>query len=65
MWRFNPSVIFLALVSGCIRLPPGPTVAVWPATGKPLEVFTADDAACRQFAAQSFFNKEENLRRKE
>ncbi len=36
---------------GCAQMPTGPTVAVWPAPGKPLEVFRAEDLYCRQYAA--------------
>ena len=47
-------LIFLALVllSGCATMPTGPTVAVYPAPGKPFEVFQADDYVCRQWAQQ-------------
>jgi hypothetical protein len=60
MWRFNSSVLLALLVSGCVHTLPGPTAAVWPAAGKPLEVFVADDALCRQFAErQSGSNPEQ------
>jgi hypothetical protein len=47
-------VITLLLVglSGCATVPTGPSVAVFPAPGKPFEQFQADDAVCRQWAAQ-------------
>jgi len=38
-------------LGGCADMPTGPTVAVWPAPGKPFEVFRADDNYCRQYAA--------------
>lgn len=38
-------------LAGCAETPVGPTVAVWPAPGKPFAVFQADEAACRQYAA--------------
>lgn len=41
-----------AIVSGCASLPTGPSVMVLPAAGKPFEVFQAEDASCRQWAAQ-------------
>ncbi len=41
------------LLGGCYTLPLGPTVRVLPPPGKPFEVFQADDATCRQWAAQS------------
>jgi uncharacterized protein YcfJ len=38
------------LVSGCAVAPPGPTVQVMPPPNKPLDMFQADDAACRGYA---------------
>lgn len=38
-------------VGGCAEQPAGPTVAVWPGPNKPFEVFRAEDAACRRYAA--------------
>jgi hypothetical protein len=40
------------LLGGCATLPTGPSVMVLPAPGKPFEVFQAEDAVCRQWAAQ-------------
>jgi hypothetical protein len=40
------------MLAGCVTPPVGPSVAVLPAPGKPQEVFVADDAACREYAAQ-------------
>jgi len=40
------------LLSACATVPTGPSVMVWPAPGKPLEVFQSDDAVCRQWASQ-------------
>jgi hypothetical protein len=45
-------VVGLLLLAGCVTLPVGPSVAVLPAPGKPWEVFVADDADCRLYAAQ-------------
>jgi hypothetical protein len=42
----------LLMLTGCVTLPVGPSVAVLPAPEKPQEVFVADDAACREDAAQ-------------
>src|SRR5437016_2842477 len=42
----------LRMLAGCVTLPVGPNVAVLPAPEKPQEVFVADDAACREYAAQ-------------
>ncbi len=42
----------VAMLSGCVTMPTGPTVTVMPGPGKPFEVFMADDALCRQWAQQ-------------
>ncbi len=39
-------------LGGCATLPTGPSVMVLPAPGKPFEQFQAEDATCRQWAAQ-------------
>ena len=39
-------------LSACATTPKGPSIVAWPSPWKPLEVFQADDAACRQWAAQ-------------
>jgi hypothetical protein len=47
-------LIVVGLASACATGPPtGPSVMVLPGTGKTFEQFQADDAACRQWAAQS------------
>jgi hypothetical protein len=46
-------VVPAALVmSACASIPTGPNVMVLPGTGKGFEQFQADDAVCRQWAAQ-------------
>jgi hypothetical protein len=45
-------VVGLLMLAGCVTVPVGPSVAVMPAPGKPFEVFVADDAVCRLYAAQ-------------
>jgi hypothetical protein len=45
------SLVLLALV-GCATIPKGPSVMVLPPQGKPFEQFMAEDAICRQWAAQ-------------
>jgi hypothetical protein len=58
------SMIILAVitVSGCATMPPGPSVTVMPAPGKPFEEFQMDDAACRQWAEnQSGWNANETV----
>lgn len=40
------------LLSACASIPTGPNVMVLPGSGKGFEQFQADDAACRQWAAQ-------------
>ncbi len=52
-WKHGFLLFFVAIVlSACATVPTGPSVMVWPGQGKPLEVFQADDASCRQWAAQ-------------
>jgi len=41
----------LALLAGCAQMPSGPNIRVMPAPYKPFELFTADDAVCRDWAA--------------
>jgi len=45
--------IALLVVGGCATIPTGPSVAVYPAPGKPFEVFQQEDNTCRQWAQQS------------
>jgi hypothetical protein len=40
------------VLSACATIPTGPSGMVWPAPGKPLEIFQSDDAVCRQWASQ-------------
>lgn len=47
------SSLALLALAGCATLPTGPSVRVLPGQGKPFEQFQADDAVCRQWAAQS------------
>lgn len=58
MRRIMPFVAFMAagvlLLGGCATVPTGPSVMVLPSPGKPFEQFQAEDAACRQWAAQQF-----------
>jgi hypothetical protein len=42
----------LLTVTGCATLPSGPSVMSLPGPGKTFEEFQADDAICRQWAAQ-------------
>ena len=46
------TALLVVVLSGCATVPTGPMVAVYPAPGKPFEQFQADDAVCRQWAAQ-------------
>ncbi len=49
------AIVSLLLLGGCAsdNIPPGPSVAVMPAPGKPFEVFAAEDRECRQYAQMS------------
>jgi uncharacterized protein YcfJ len=44
------AVLEAALLYGCATAPLGPTVAVMPAPNKPLDVFTAEERQCREYA---------------
>ncbi len=46
------SFMVLLALAGCVTLPTGPSVKVLPGSGKSFEQFQADDALCRQWAAQ-------------
>ncbi len=46
------SVLIVLALGGCATIPTGPSVMVLPPPGKPFEQFQADDAICRQWAAQ-------------
>jgi len=50
-WRAAP-VAAAVLIAGCATVPTGPSVMVLPGHGKNFEQFQADDAVCRQWAAQ-------------
>jgi hypothetical protein len=45
-------VLLVLLTGGCATVPTGPSVMSLPPPGKPFEEFQADDATCRQWAAQ-------------
>ncbi len=44
------SFLALAILSGCVTMPTGPSVMVLPGQGKSFEQFQTDDAVCRQWA---------------
>ena len=50
-WTILLCFVLIGL-SACATVPPGPSVRVMPGPWKPFEVFQADDAVCRQWAAQ-------------
>ena len=43
-------LVMVPLLGACATIPGGPTVMVLPGSGKPFEVFQADDDTCRQWA---------------
>jgi len=46
-----PAVLFLVLMlAGCATLPTGPRVRMYPPSGKPYDLFLAEEASCRQTA---------------
>ena len=44
-------VAVVPLLGACVTVPGGPSVMVLPGSGKPFEVFQADDDSCRQWAS--------------
>ena len=50
--RVLPVLAAAALLAGCATVPTGPSMAAWPAYGKPRDVFLGDEQACRQWAGQ-------------
>jgi len=47
----GPALILLSItLAACAQMPSGPTVAVMPAPGKPMQVFEQDDAYCRGYS---------------
>jgi Glycine-zipper domain len=47
------SVGALLALAGCVNLPAGPSLPAYPGTAKTFDQFSADDAACRQYALAS------------
>jgi Glycine-zipper domain len=47
-----PPITVAVLLAACATIPTGPSVMVLPGHGKSFEQFQADDAVCRQWAAQ-------------
>ncbi len=52
MWKLGLIPLACLVVTGCVRLPTGPSVMVLPGSGKDFQEFQRDDAACRQWALQ-------------
>lgn len=55
MNKHAQSIFFILLalsLGGCVTVPTGPSVMALPGSGKSFENFQADDAVCRQWAAQ-------------
>jgi hypothetical protein len=52
-WVHIGAISPLLFLCACAQIPTGASVAVLPAPGKPFEVFTAEDQACRAYSAQS------------
>lgn len=45
-------IVGLCVLTGCVSVPLGPSVAVMPAPGKPFDLFVAEENLCRSYAAQ-------------
>ena len=50
--RVGILLLGLSILSACASIPTGPRVLVLPAVGKPMDVFQADEGACRSYAQQ-------------
>ncbi len=48
--RWIVLLLGMGLLSACVVMPTGPSVLVLPAVGKPMDLFQADEVACRQYA---------------
>jgi Glycine-zipper domain len=48
--RNTALTVLLALTTGCVTVPTGPSVMVMPAPGKSFEQFQTDDIVCRNWA---------------
>ncbi len=53
-WRLALPGLLSLVLAACQTLPTGPTVAVMPPAGKPLDLFQQEDLFCRNYATQSF-----------
>jgi len=50
------TLLFMLMLSACATMPPGPSVNVLPAQGKPFEVFVKEDSTCKQWAQSQIGN---------
>ena len=48
--RWIVLLLGIGVLGACVVAPTGPSVMVLPAVGKPLDLFQADDVACRNYA---------------
>ena len=48
--KWGGLLLGIGLLSACARIPTEPSVLALPATGKPLDVFQAEEAGCRAYA---------------
>ena len=47
------TILVAAVLGGCETMPSGPTVAILPTPGKPLDLFQQEDMACRDYATRA------------
>lgn len=52
----------IAALAGCVTLPSGPSVRVFPGSDKTFEEFQVDDAVCRAWAAQGIGMSPDEIR---
>ena len=48
--KFFMPLLIVILTAGCVTLPSGPSVRVFPTPGKPYDLFLSEDSLCRQAA---------------
>src|SRR5215469_6152881 len=51
-------VVVVTGLAACSDMPPGPTVPVMPAPGKPFDVFQEENAYCKQYASEEISGSE-------
>jgi outer membrane lipoprotein SlyB len=50
LMKMHILAVLVVLISGCVTVPTGPNVRVFPPPGKPYDLFLSEDSYCRQAA---------------